>query len=72
MMADGSGNYDPLEHLKALNALAQSSLDEHELIWKSVEGLRDSHLKTLEGLEQLTRAIRELIDRIPPENLRSA
>ncbi len=69
-MAQESGNYDPFEHLRTLNQLAQSNLDEHERIWKSVEGLRDSHLKTLEGVDQLTRAIRDLIDRIPPDNLR--
>ena len=69
-MAEGNGNYDPLEHLRALNQLAQSNLVEHDRIWKSIEGLKGSHVKTLDGVDQLTRAIRGLIDRIPPENLR--
>ena len=69
-MAEGNGNYDPLEHLRTLNDLAQANLNEHERIWKSIETLRDSHVQTLAGIERLTSAIRSLIDRIPPENLR--
>ena len=69
-MAEGNRNYDPLEHLRTLNRLAQANLDEHERIWKSIETLRDSHAQTIAGIDRLTSAIRALIDRIPPESLR--
>ena len=65
-MAQEDGNYDPLEHLRTLNQAAQANLAEHERIWRSIEVLRDSDVKTLEGVDQLTLAIRNLIGRIPP------
>ena len=57
-MSEGDGNYDPLEHLRTLNQAAQANLADHERIWRSIEVLRDSHVKTLEGVDQLSRAIR--------------
>ena len=69
-MMDDNDSYNPLEHSRRLGQTAQSNLVKYERIWRSVEALRDSHVKTLEGVDQLTLAIRNLIDRIPPENLR--
>ena len=68
---NGKSRLEQLEKIAAdLLEAAQKNLDEHDKIWKSIETLRDSHLDTLAGIKQLTGSIRDLIDRIPPENLR--
>ncbi len=65
-MADSNG-HDPMDKLRDdLRLLMESSVknwEEHERIWESVSLLKDAHV-------ELLRAIRALIDRIPPEALR--
>jgi hypothetical protein len=58
--------------LDRLERLAEKNLDEHERIWKSIEALRDQDFEITTGIKSLIGAIRDLIDRIPPETLRPA
>jgi hypothetical protein len=69
-VAQGNGNFDWEQNLHDLNEAARLNLDEHERIWKSIETLRDSQLMINQQVSSLVSAIRDLIDRIPPENLR--
>lgn len=69
-MAEPNGNYDWKENLRLLNEAARLNVEEHERIWKAIDTLRNSVLETNNGIANLTSAIRDLIDRIPPENLR--
>jgi len=98
-MAEGNGGFDWQQNLRDLNEAARMNLDEHEGIWKSIAGLRDSQLASgklahnrlasrgqvrrvpllfgadglcaiNEQVASLVGAIRDLIDRIPPVNLR--
>ncbi len=67
-MADGNGDYRQIMH--DLVEAARLNLHEHEKIWSAVNTLRVSHLDLTGQIASLTNAIRDLIDRIPPENLR--
>jgi hypothetical protein len=67
-MADENGEYRQIVH--DLVEAARLNLDEHEKIWSAVNALRVSHLDLIGQIANLTGAIRDLIDRIPPENLR--
>jgi hypothetical protein len=76
-MAEPNGNQDWSQRLSRLEGIAQSLLesarlnvDEHEKIWKGIDALRQVQLETNQGVTNLVGAIRDLIDRIPPENLR--
>lgn len=44
--------------------------EEHDRIWKSMADLRVSALEVDQSIKSLVSAIRDLIDRIPPEHLR--
>lgn len=63
-MENGDSPLDRIEKSLAAN------WEEHERIWKSIEALRDQNFEITTGIKNLTTAIRDLIDRIPPENLR--
>jgi hypothetical protein len=69
-MAEPNGNYDPLENLRLLNEAARRNLDEQEAIWKAIQATSDNVHATNMSVQNLIGAIRERIDRIPPENLR--
>jgi hypothetical protein len=74
-MPDGNGGhqsrFDRMEKMVAdLLAAARTNLDEHERIWQAIDKLREAQLDTNASVLSLTGAIRDLIDRIPPENLR--
>jgi hypothetical protein len=68
--------HDPIDPLREdLRLLFQSSAknwEEHERIWQALESLRVNVLDMSNGMANLTSAIRALIDRIPPENLKSS
>lgn len=68
---NGKSRLDRLEEAM-VNMLEsqQRNWEEHERIWKSIEALRDQDFEIVTGIKQLTSTIRDLIDRIPPENLR--
>lgn len=63
--------FERLERVVAdLVEMQRIHLDEHERIWNSIEKLRDAQLELVSGVNGLVGAIRDLIDRIPPESLR--
>ena len=65
-----NGSYDWRENMRELNQAMRLNYEEHDRIWKSIGQLRDSVLETNTAVTNLIGAIRDLIDRIPPENLR--
>lgn len=67
-MPEGNGDYRQVIH--DLVDAARLNLDEHEKIWRAIDALRISQLELVGQISDLTSAIRALIDRIPPENLR--
>jgi hypothetical protein len=67
-MPEGNGDYRQI--IADLVTAARLNLDEHDRIWKSIEKLRDAQLELGEHVKNLVTAVRDLIDRIPPENLR--
>lgn len=72
MPLDPSENGDDRlrDMLRDLMESSRLNWDEHDRIWKSIEILRDHQLAFGTQVSSLVFAIRELIDRIPPENLR--
>ena len=68
---NGKSRLDRLEETMLTMLESQkANWEEHERIWKAVEALRVSSLEVGQHVKSLTAAIRELIDRIPPEHLR--
>lgn len=72
-MADGNGNgsSDWRERMERLEASVKANWEEHDRIFKAVETLRESNIRLHEDVQNLVNGIRQLIDRIPPENLRA-
>ncbi len=72
-MPDSNGN-SPLDKMQeTLRLLIESNVknwEEHERIWQAVNALRVNTLELTGSVASLTGAIRDLIDRIPPENLK--
>jgi phage shock protein A len=68
-MAESNG-YDWRERMKRLEDMAENNLAEDQRIDRNIEGLRASMVAQKENVDKLLGALRELIDRIPPENLR--
>jgi hypothetical protein len=69
--SDYQSRFDRMEKMVAdLLAAARTNLDKHERIWQGIDKLREAQLDTNASVLSLTGAIRDLIDRIPPENLR--
>lgn len=69
-MPEGNGNYDWREEIRR-------NWEDHDRIWRNVEALNNdvvhlhgSLVALKDNTDKLVTAIRELIDRIPPENLR--
>jgi uncharacterized coiled-coil protein SlyX len=69
-MPDGNGNYDWRERMARLEASVEKNWADHERINRNIEGLHASMTAQKENVDKLLAALRELIDRIPPENLR--
>jgi hypothetical protein len=70
-MPDGNGNYDWRERMARLEASIEKNWADHDRINRNIEGLQSSMTAQKENVDKLLVALRELIDRIPPENLRS-
>ena len=68
-MADGNG-YDWRERMRRIEESVEKNWQDHERIDRNIEGLRASMVQQKENVDKLLVALRELIDRIPPENLR--
>lgn len=72
-MPDQNGSYDWNKHgeehdriWRAIDAQQQSI----ETLFRNDHKLRDDLVRQKENVDNLVSAIRDLIDRIPPENLR--
>lgn len=65
-----NGNYDWRENIRKLNEAMHMNFEERDRIYRSIGDLRQSVLETDAAIANLVAAIRDLIDRIPPENLR--
>ena len=69
-MPEGNGNYDWQERMRRLENAIERNWHDHEPIDRNIEALRASMVQQKENVDKLVGALRELIDRIPPENLR--
>ena len=80
-MPEGNGNYDWNERMRRLEDSVARNWEDHDRLWdnqkenheridRNIEGLRASMVEQKENVDKLLAALRELIDRIPPENLK--
>jgi len=69
-VSEGNGKFDWQQNLRDLNEAAKLNMDEHDRIWQSIAALRDNQVAINGQVSSLVGAIRDLIDRIPPESLR--
>jgi coenzyme F420-reducing hydrogenase delta subunit len=69
-MADGNGNYDWRERMKRIEDSIERNWADNERIDRNIAGLHASMTQQKENVDKLLGALRELIDRIPPSNLR--
>ena len=69
-MPDPNGNSDWRERMDRLERSIEKNWQDHERLDRNIEGLRQSMVAQKENVDKLLGALRELIDRIPPENLR--
>jgi hypothetical protein len=71
LKANGSSRLDRIEKQLEISVKVVHGLVNHaEYTDKQIEALRQSQLDTNASVGNLVGAIRDLIDRIPPENLR--
>jgi hypothetical protein len=56
-MAEPNGNYERKRH-------------DHERMDRNIQAMRDGIVEQKQNVDKLLTALRDLIDRIPPENLR--
>ena len=69
-MADANANCDWQERFRRIDEEFERNLQSHEVFQRNLGGLRESMVEQKGNLDQLMVAHRQLIDRIPPENLR--
>lgn len=68
-MADENG-YDWRERMRSLEESINKNWKDHERMDRNIDGLRASLVEQKQNVDKLLGALRDLIDRIPPENLR--
>ncbi|HZQ52269.1 MAG TPA: hypothetical protein VFB14_08735 [Bryobacteraceae bacterium] len=69
-MPEGNGNYDWQERMRRMEDAIERNWQDHERIDRNIDALRASMVQQKENVDKLLSALRQLIDRIPPENLR--
>lgn len=69
-MADENG-YDWRERMRRLEESIETNWKDHERLDRNIEAVNASIGEQRENVDKLLGALRDLIDRIPPENLRS-
>ena len=73
-MADNNGSSSRLDRierqLEKLGEISSGLITHAELTDRRIEQLREAQSETNASVQSLVGAIRDLIDRIPPENLR--
>jgi len=67
---DAHGEYDWRERMRRLEDHLERNWADHERIDRNIAGLHAGLTTLKENTDKLVSAIRELIDHIPPENLR--
>jgi predicted nucleic acid-binding Zn-ribbon protein len=70
-MAEGNGNYDWNARMKRLEDSIESNWEDHQRLDRNLEALRASMVQQKDNVDKLLGALRELIDRIPPDNLKA-
>lgn len=69
-MPTENNGYDWRERMRRLEDMAERNLVEHERMDRNISSLHASLSSLKDNTDKLVTAIRDLIDRIPPENLR--
>lgn len=69
-MPEGNGDYDWRERMRRLEDSVERNWADHDRIDRNIKNLHESILAQRENIDKLLLALRDLIDRIPPENLR--
>jgi hypothetical protein len=76
-MAEGNGNYDWRERLERIEESIERNWSDHERMRansermdRNIQQLHSDVVKLKDNTDNLLLAIRSLLDRIPPENLK--
>jgi uncharacterized coiled-coil protein SlyX len=65
-----NGQNDWRERMRRLEDSIAANWEDHARLDRNIEALRASMVQQKENVDKLLVALRDLIDRIPPENLR--
>ena len=65
-----NGDYDWRERMRQLDESIARNWADHERMDRNIAALHASVLEQRKNIDKLLGALRDLIDRIPPENLR--
>ncbi len=69
-MPEENESYDWRERMRRLEDSIARNWEEHDRIIKAVGTLRESSIPLHEDVQNLVNEIRQLVDRMPPANLR--
>jgi hypothetical protein len=69
-MPEGNGDYDWRERMRRLEDSIERNWADHDRIDRNLDRLHASILAQKENIDKLLGALRDLIARIPPQNLR--
>lgn len=69
-MPEENGSYDWKERMRRLDEAIERNWEDHARLNRNIEALGASMVQQKENIDKLVGALRDLIDRIPPENLR--
>lgn len=69
-MPDTNGDYDWRERMRRLEESIERNWTDHDRIERNIDKLHASILEQKQNIDKLLSALRDLIDRIPPESLR--
>ena len=69
-MAEGNGNYDWRERMQRLEDSIEKNWEAHGIMERNIAATHASIVAQKENIDKLLGALRELIDRIPPESMR--
>jgi hypothetical protein len=69
-MSEGNGNYDWQERMRRIEDSIERNWADHGRIDRNIAGLHASMVQQKENVDKLLGALRDLIDRIPPDRLR--
>jgi hypothetical protein len=70
MPDEPNGNYEWRERMRRIEESMERNWPDHDRINRKIAGLHTSMTAQKDNVDKLLGALRELIDRIPPENLR--